>query len=506
VRCAFAFALAGAVALAGGCGDDREKVAAAIFRCDATSSTADLDCGEGYVCYSAAQALGGSFCAPRCDPADPKTCAGGVCTVGGACLSSCIVGAPDQCGGSGSPLLCARGTGYQTDGGLVDGVCTPASSLCATDNDCQSPIYDVCGTNSNMGEIGYSRPHEGSVCIQGGCVTAGVACAPGSSCIQKVLPATFGSIPDVCTPNCVSRAVGGGDAGVVDECVIGMTCLDDVLPQTHRRVCVPGLPGILCRDSLGCVYGRCQGWEDVAPEMAEFRTCDPPCSSDDDCLQYDAPSNPNAFGKFMCRGGRCRSQLSPGFPELCVNEKEPCKLDPEAECRLPVELGGGAKDAGASTCGFGLGSGSGSTLVCLRHCGDDQDCAQLSEASHVRHVCVIGICLPVLPYLTPCTSTSQCLPGLSCEQPPKDPPYPVCTLRCASSSDCAAHPALGSAFACLQGLCVPRTEAGCAPPVATPELCLSGHLEGGRCLSPQSWPCASDDQCASKSCHGGRCG
>jgi len=501
-----ALALTVGAVLASGCGDDRERIVASVFTCNPASPTADFDCGEGYFCYSAAEAIGGSVCVPTCDPSDPKTCEGGICSLGGACLRRCKVGTTDGCGGAASPLLCLRQTAMPEVDGL-DGICSPVSSLCASSADCRSPVYSLCGTSSTADRFGAPHQNDGQVCLQGGCVAAGTACVPGSSCIRKVVPASFDNIPDVCTPNCVARSVPGSDGGLVDECMLGLTCLSDVLPQTERRVCVPGFAGFLCRNKLGCLSGDCQGWGDVAPEMADFRTCDPPCSSDDDCLAYDGNANPNAFSKFVCRGGRCRSQLSLGLPELCLREKDACKLDPEAECRVPTEILGPPPDGGAPSCGnqFSFGANSNTTVTCVRRCGGDDDCARLSSASHIKHVCILGICLPVLPYLTPCGSTSQCLGGLTCEKPPVDSLYSVCTLRCSSPIDCAAHPALGSSFACQDGLCVPKTRAGCPPPTPLAELCLGGELAQGQCVSPPGWPCDADSECKSGSCSGNRC-
>ncbi|MGZ3443691.1 MAG: hypothetical protein ACXVDD_29415, partial [Polyangia bacterium] len=88
--CAIALAFVVGVAASHGCLDDRKKIAAQIFFCNPSSRTADADCGKGYMCYSAAQAVGGSICVPSCDPNDPATC-NGVCTESGACLQRCRV-------------------------------------------------------------------------------------------------------------------------------------------------------------------------------------------------------------------------------------------------------------------------------------------------------------------------------------------------------------------------------------------------------------------------------
>jgi hypothetical protein len=490
-----------------GCGDDRARIAASFFQCNPASPTADFDCGDGYMCYSAASALGGSFCAKRCDPKDPQSCKDGLCTLGGACLARCTVGAPDQCGGAGSPLLCAHRSNIAS-GDPLDGLCMPVSSLCTTSADCKSPIYDLCGAAPNAGQLVPPKSTGGLVCIQGGCVSAGVACAPGSSCVRKVLPEFFADIPDVCTPNCVVHSAATPDGGLLDECSPGLTCLSDVFPQTSERVCIPGYPGFLCRDTLGCAYGNCNGWEDVAPELAGLRTCDPSCASDDDCMQYDRPGNPVAFSKLTCRGGRCRTMQSMIFPELCLDPKEPCKLDPAATCRPPVELGG-PPDGGVNCSAYALGSGKGTggtPVSCVRTCQRDDECALLSQNSHVRHACILSLCLPVVPGITPCPSQAVCVAGLSCVQP-ANLIYPICTIHCAATADCAANPALGSAFACENGLCQPKTQSGCAPPDANDDqLCLSHQLQGGRCVSPPGWPCDSDDQCKNGSCHDGRCG
>ncbi|HEX8954001.1 MAG TPA: hypothetical protein VF945_19235, partial [Polyangia bacterium] len=131
----FAIALAFVVGVAAshGCIDDRKKIAAQVFFCNPSSRTADADCGAGYMCYSAAQAVGGSICVPTCNPSDPKTCKG-KCTQSGACLTTCTVpSAPGQADSCPAPLLCARTTDSPLESmSGPDGVCLPFNSVCSS--------------------------------------------------------------------------------------------------------------------------------------------------------------------------------------------------------------------------------------------------------------------------------------------------------------------------------------------------------------------------------------
>jgi hypothetical protein len=463
------------VALAASCGDDRKRVADAIFRCDPTSPTADFDCGQGYTCYTAAQALGGAFCAPSCKPANPDSCPNGTCTIGGACLRHCKI-ENDNCGGDASPLHCVRSTlAKHSDG--TNGLCVLVGQLCSTSDECTSPVFDYCTSEIFAGE---GLPLAGMTCIQGGCERSGTACNPGSSCIPKVLGITGPGVPDVCTPNCERRMMEGK---TVNECVVGLNCLGDVYPQTGLRACGPGFAGSPCTHDLSCVPGHCPSFESIDARMKEFRACGSECSSDDDCLPDDGrTSNVNFIGKSTCRGGFCHSFSSLLFLDLCLDVGSPgaCRLDPAAECVAQTIPGASTR----------LGN-------CRRTCASDGDCDTFSANSHVPHICDDGVCAVPIPFWTKCKSDAQCLAGLSCLTTPIGS---QCTRRCATSQECADTASLGSVFACLAGICVPRTAPGEAPPAPLADLCLGGMLSGGKCVSPRGWSCSTDAECASGDC------
>lgn len=502
--------------LSHGCLDDRARVAAGVFACNAGSTVADRDCGSGFVCYTAAQSLGSSICVPRCDPSQPASCPG-VCTAAGECLRRCTVKERGSCPAN---LICVRTTISPLESGANDGVCLPVGATCASSQQCSSAIFNRCSSEitnpSGLAQIETS----GSICTQGFCAERSTSCQPGSSCLRRVLPSTIAA-PDICSADCLSRLTPDGQS--VFECAVGFTCLTDAFPQTQVRVCAPGFTGWLCIDDLGCMVGRCFGWSDVSADMAAFRTCSPRCNSDDDCVLYDRGSNPNFITKFTCRGGRCRNLQSLGFAELCNHRTEPCILDGQANCVEPsVDAGvppDGGTDGGVApdpcgplNLGTPLGAFGGQSGVCVRSCTQDSDCATLNAGSHVPHTCAGPAgskrCVPTLPLFTECSDTRTCMGDLTCEPAPPSlvgAPPKVCTRRCNSTADCGGDAALGSAFACFGNLCIPKTRSGCAPPAPLPELCLSGLASGGRCVSPPGWVCDSASQCASGSCPRDRC-
>jgi hypothetical protein len=497
--------------LAAGCKDDRRAVASDVFLCSATSHTADYDCGDGYLCYTGTQALGASLCVPRCDPAHAdKTCPGGLCTAAHECLTRCTVGDPKACGG-GAVLSCVRTTYSPLEAKKGnDGVCAPVAYTCTTTADCGSPVYNLCTSDTDGQQDNDQLLKTGSVCAQGGCKANGVACEPGSTCILNILPASVTNAPDVCVPNCQRRTLPN-DGGVFDECPVGFTCIDQVFPQNTARVCTPGFPGFICRDPLGCAAGTCAPWSDVGGPFDGFTTCSPACDDDKDCLIYDRPGNPDILSHFTCTNGQCRHLQSLLFTGVCNHDGDQCALDPQATCHL-VGASGPPPDAGAGDdCLLSLGAqplGMGSNgALCQRTCQSDSDCGTLSANAHVTYACVSGTCTPSVPFLFPCTNDQSCVPGLNCLAPPNAPPgYRVCTHACTSTADCAQNPSLGSNFACALNLCVPKTSSGCAPPLPTSDLCLSGQLDpGGLCLSPAGWICDKDKRCLSGKCVGNHC-
>ena len=226
-----------------------------MFFCNPASRTADADCGKGFMCYSSAQALGGSVCLPECDPNDATTC-NGACTQSGACLTRCTVPKlatdVDPCP---APLVCARTTDSPIEAvGGNDGVCLPLNAVCASNADCTSPVFTECTATVNGSAQGMGLLTSGNVCVQGKCNGHGIAVRAGLGLRRDVLPDTIPA-PDVCSPICTP--VRDRKPGVAfNECLPGLTCLSDAFPQTDAPACAPGFPGWLCVDDLGCTAGE----------------------------------------------------------------------------------------------------------------------------------------------------------------------------------------------------------------------------------------------------------
>jgi hypothetical protein len=305
----------------------------------------------------------------------------------------------------------------------------------------------------------------------------------------------------VCTPNCQPRHLADGT--VLRECAVGFTCLSDQFRQTDSETCAPGFAGWPCLDTLGCGAGECHAWQEVGGPFAEFKNCEPLCDSDDDCVPYQgglaSRINPNAYVTFTCQNHHCQSLQSLFFNLACLRKGDICKLDPTANCVIgdspPPPSPGACSDL---TMLGAIGSSSG---ICVKSCASDGECDTLTAHAHVTFACAHGVCLPAMPYILPCTDDHSCMPTLKCLTPTNPMVQTnVCTISCASSTDCAQNPALGSAFACIGGQCVPRTESGCAAPGMNSDACLSGRIKGANCVSPKGWFCDADSRCESGTC------
>src|SRR5262249_47921658 len=152
-------------------------------------------------------------------------------------------------------------------------------------------------------------------------------------------------------------------------------------------------------------------------------------NSDDDCLLYDQPGNPDILSHFTCVNGQCRHLQSLFFTGVCIRSDQECALDPQASCEVmdpsgaaPDGDGGVADDCSAPSAGGQPLTGLGANALCQRSCQDDSQCATLSANAHITYACVFGTCLPSVPFIFPCTSDQSCMPGLSCVAPPNAPP------------------------------------------------------------------------------------
>ncbi len=503
--CGFLLAFTVGVATSHGCLDDRKKIAAEVFFCNPASRTADADCGKGYMCYSAAQAVGNAFCVPSCDPNDVTSCKGGACTESGACLTRCTVpegGAADPCP---APLICGRITDSPLESMTgPDGICLPLNAVCSTNMDCNSPIFTECASNVTGATMGNGLLTSGNICVQGKCSARDIACEPGSACISKVLPMEIPA-PDVCSPVCTP--VRDRQEGVTfNECLPGYTCLSDAFPQTDAPACAPGFPGWLCVDNLGCTAGGCYDWGDVDPKFKGFDTCAPPCKTDVDCVSYDRGSNPAFLSHNTCHDGICKNFGSVFFPLTCLHSGDTCVLDSEAACISPQN------DMGMVPM-MGLGAFGGAAAVCVHGCSSPSDCDPLSQKLHIAMTCgtinSFSACVPMIPDVINCTTSAECYGDLTCEGPTGKA---VCTKICGSDADCANDDALGTNFYCgMTGAgalaCLPKTPAGQTS--AALSACLSGMgtpVVGAptttfKCQSPTGWACTADDQCLNGMCN-----
>ena len=495
--CAIALSFAVGIAASHGCVDERKKIAAEVFFCNPASRTADADCGAGYMCYSATQAIGGSICVPTCDPNDATTCMG-VCTLSGACLSRCKVpNAPGDVDACPAPLVCSRTTDspIESQSG-ADGVCLPLNAACSSNADCTSPVFTECTSNVNGATQGPTLLTSGNVCVQGKCKERNIACDPGSACITSILPDSIPA-PDVCSPICTpvrDRKPGQ----TFNECLPGYTCLSDAFPETDAPACAPGFPGWLCVDDSGCTAGGCYDWGDTSDKFKGFQTCAPPCKTDDDCVPYDRGSNPAFLSHNTCHDGVCRNFSSIFFPMTCLRQNDPCQLDPESKCIAPAD------DMGMVPM-MGLGAFGGAAAICVHGCSSPSDCSTMSAALHIPMTCgTIGpfnACVPMIPSLINCTTTDECYGDLTCEGPAGKA---VCTKRCTADADCGNDPALGTVFFCSPlNVCTPKAPAGSL--VAMPDACMSGQgvgqaAGGVKCVSPTGWACTADDQCLNGQC------
>jgi hypothetical protein len=498
------------ILLLAGCKDERQRVATEIFTCDPNSHTADYDCGDNFVCYTATQAVGRSVCVKACDPDDPrKACPNGACTHGGECLAYCDADKLENPCGTGDVLSCVRTTYDPFENDDKDGVCLPIAFSCKESNECNSPVFNLCTSETNGQQWSSALATTGSICAQGNCERDGVACEPGSTCIRKLIPNAGNEIPDVCAPNCQTRKLPNGDA--VDQCIVGFTCLSEAFPQTETRVCAPGTAGWICNDPLGCVVGSCLPWSEDG-SLHELKTCSPKCEKDSDCWLYDQEGNPGPYTHFSCQKGRCQNLQAMLFSDFCVRDGAPCSLDPEATtCRVRTAAPAPAPDPdGGMPAGtfcpqlppiaLPLSQLAGFPGICIRNCVSDSDCATLSDKTHVTHSCVGGECSLSLPYLVACTADTGCLPGTHCLDPVEARPYKVCTIECTTDQDCADVRVLGSNYLCHKNRCVPKSSSGCPPVVEADSGCLSARHSNGLCVSPKGWLCDNDGQCLSGHC------
>ena len=155
---AIALAFVVGVAASHGCIDDRKKVAAQVFFCNPSSRTADADCGTGFMCYSAAQALGGSICVPTCDPNDRDhlQAAPARSRARASRAARCRSGdrRRDPCP---APLVCGRITDSPIEAAERPRRRLPAAQRrsARSNADCTSPVFTECTGERQRRDAGH---------------------------------------------------------------------------------------------------------------------------------------------------------------------------------------------------------------------------------------------------------------------------------------------------------------------------------------------------------------
>jgi hypothetical protein len=404
-------------------------------------------------CFAASQLGGRNFCVEACIPTrgsdDPRF----VCLSSGALLQTCHPRA-----GAGDPSLgCPAGLAcYRTDLLLDQGVCIQMD-VCAEDSHC-SEKRPVCAGRLIRERTSSSFPIQADnlQCVQSMCGAGRAMCPSGESCLAGFYETSLEADYDICVPTC--------DGSL--QCPPNFACAFSRAASGSPLLCLPGVPGIRCRQDQDCAAGTC------VDTGSGFNMCvlPLPCRSNQDCAALNGTVSTFFCGEVPGAGRRCllrqtfngancadAADCPPGF--ICTFRTWFGAQDSHGECRLA--------------------------------CGADGSCP---ARSGIPHICVAGGqggCYPT-DFGVPCASSADCVPELPCLPVGPDARSPVesptvCTTTCVEDGDCKGNPLIRVA-----GFC--RQDEG---------VCRMTGLEGA--------PCERDGQCAVSPCvmdldGRGRCG
>ncbi len=495
----------------------------AVFPCNPAHELpggGNADCGEGFTCYGAAASLGFAFCVRQCNAGSCG--AGFLCSGEGGCLKSCDPSEDDAGCPMGLHCVTMKGTV-----GTNAGVCLPVAAACRSDHECTSAVYNYCFTNALLQNTPPDAGVPVSVCLQGGCEADQAACAPGATCLRRVLPSVVNT-PDICSPDCDNS----------EECPPSMICMAKGFPASSGRFCIPGFYNFPCANDLSCFTAG----SECAPALNEPpglqpTVCAVSCATSADCASLPVSGNPTPMTVNACRNGHCVSFDSQRTTLFCLHANTTCAAG--GVCTAPQAQSQGNPDGGAQACAVNGGT-SGPPPLCFIPCPNgDGDCAASQQALGRPLTCVDGpslamlpftpdeargfpakLCIPTVPGL-PCDPAKNgadgenpgCLHGLTCLDMKVGPP--ICSKRCTGDGDCREDDhktfTLGPGFACAPlgtdgPLCVPRTPAGRPPMLGMPSLCMTPDLvRNGLCASPNGTGCDADDECQSGRCDNAGC-
>jgi hypothetical protein len=419
--------------LAAGCHVD-SNVDDQPWPCDPTSTVDQCGTQNGrrMLCWE-------GFCTPSCDSGKP-TANGLQCLTSGALVHSCHP-SKDDCPAA---QHCLR-----TDLLGDHGVCTLAQ-VCQDDHDCMDTARSTCAGSilrSLAVGAGALLHTDHLQCVQEGCATSASSCLPEESCLAKQYDVT-GVLPDICVPKC----------DVNQQCPPNYACAQSSAEPGPDRLCLPGVPGVRCESDTDCLLGSC------VDTQAGFSVCSLSCSSDAGCSFLNTSA-----AYYLCVSG------APGQDPHCLTARpfqgSNCDLAQHgADCPTGQECF--SYDPYAQFAFQVHGE-------CRTPCDADLHCA---DRGGLPHVCLdggMGGCYPG-NFGLPCVSSEECLRPLTCES--ANPSESICTVACASDSDCAAVPATTPGAYCAHGLC--RLLALSGAPCDHNAACASG-----RCMNAPAGTC-----------------
>ncbi len=417
-----------AVVLGGGCHVDEDAFQERVFHCD--TSAPDPLCGEdaegeAMTCFPASQLDGSDFCAKSCGEPMSLAAEDAVCVQGGAKLRACRPSDTTTPGGpcGRTDLGCLR-----TDVTSDEGVCVTMQP-CTADDDCPNPVRSTCAATFLTG-LYAAAPLQADhlYCLQKGCVSGGSSCAPGQSCLPKLVAAAAHP-PDICVPNCDSQL----------GCPPNHFCFRKLSGAGSPAICLPGLLGFLCESDVDCMVGTCM--PDGEPEPLALNLCTVVAASEAECEQFDSDQ-----GKLVrMPDGRCASPDAYRGAR-CYDDAD-CTRDQGTKCvfsskpTLPTDQG-----------------------TCSRLCDADNPCTPRGGFGHVclsftvkRDGTQARGCYPGY-FGLPCNADAECVGGMICRSAGASSKF--CTIPCTPTTqvDCERNRWTSGISMCSQdAVCVPTT-------------------------------------------------
>lgn len=370
----------------GGCVVDRPDVIDEGFWACSTAEDCgpDQGCAEGNV-YSR------DFCRPACDPNDPATC-DGVCTVTGACLERCTIGA------DGSPVGCASEdfTCVRIDAIRDEGVCFPVEG-CSRTADCASDgeVPQVC-LNEALGlpamTVGADLSFDNLYCSAR--PDGEGRCPAGYLSFRFANP--DGSTTAVCYPQCEVDVDG-------PFCPPSTTCFRGFgeLLGIGETPCFPGIYGLPCKDDTQCLFGRCM---QVGPaQKACTETCEWADENMGGCESLARfAEGTGAAVRIACEDVNGTATCVPRYDLFSLCDQQ---LDCVGEDSICTFLSLGGLDA----------------HLCLRACLTAEDCADGTGGTTADYRCVAatpgeaGLCVRRRPNGARCGDDRDCREGACCD-------------------------------------------------------------------------------------------